>query len=111
MTSPGAPRPVTSWVRMSFIFCIPTLPLANGAGVRQQRHLTAVLHGRGDVVLVLGAVAGHSTGPDLAAVGNELPQQVRVLVVDVLGLVLAECADLLLRLAHRGLGHDVLLSY
>src|SRR5882672_10757411 len=99
MTSPGAPRPVTSWVRMSFMCPYP--PLANGAGVRQQRHLTAVLHSRGDVALVLGAVAGDPTGTDLAAVGNELPQQVRVLVVDVLRLVLAKGANLLLRLAHR----------
>src|SRR5206468_1680749 len=58
-----------------------------------------------DVPLVLRAVAGHPTGPDLAAVGDELPQQVRVLVVDVGVLLLAEGAHLLLRLTCRRLGH------
>src|SRR5829696_10161087 len=78
---------------------------ARRRGVGQQRHLTAVLHGRGDVALVLAAVATDAAGTDLAAVGDELPQQRRVLVVDVGRLVLAELADLLLDLADGGLGH------
>src|SRR5829696_7902786 len=78
---------------------------ARRRGVGQQRHLTAVLHGRGDVALVLAAVATDAAGTDLAAVGDELPQQRRVLVVDVGRLVLAELADLLLDLANGGLGH------
>src|SRR3712207_3636780 len=78
---------------------------ARRGGVGQQGHLTAVLHGRGDVPLVLAAVAAHAAGTDLAAVGDELPQQRRVLVVDVGRLVLAELADLLLGLADGGLGH------
>src|SRR3982075_4004888 len=95
---------------MSFIVCRPSL--SRGAGVRQQRHLAAVLHSRGDVALVLGAVAGHPAGTDLAAVGDVLPQQVRVLVVDGRDLVLAKGANLLLRLAHRRLSHgDSLFSY
>src|SRR4051794_1898414 len=76
--------------------------------VGEQRHLAAVLHGGRDVALVLAAVAAHAAGTDLAAVGDELPQQGRVLVVDVGRLVLAELADLLLGLANRGLGHRVL---
>src|SRR3954451_9481047 len=88
---------------MSFIR--PSLPSARGARVGQQRHLAAVLDRRRDVALVLRAVAGDSTGADLAAVGDELPQQVGVLVVDVGVLLLAEGAHLLLRLASRGLGH------
>src|SRR5450631_4113553 len=95
--SPGAPRPATSLVRMSFMVVVPSL--ARGAGVGQQRHLAAVLHRGGDVALVLGAVAGDPTGPDLAAVGNVLPQQVGVLVVDV--------GNLLLRLAKGNLRHRV----
>src|SRR3712207_9337947 len=78
---------------------------ARRGGVGQQGHLTAVLDGRGDVPLVLAAVAAHAAGTDLAAVGDELPQQGRVLVVDVGRLVLAELADLLLGLPNRGLGH------
>src|SRR3954467_10175954 len=88
---------------MSFIG--PSLPSACGARVGQQRHLAAVLDGDRDVALVLGAVAGHPTGADLAAVGDELPQQVGVLVVDVGALLLAEGAHLLLRLASRRLCH------
>src|SRR4051812_22871317 len=57
---------------------------------------------------MLAAVAADTAGTDLAAVGDELPQQGRVLVVDVGRLVLAELADLLLGLANRGLGHRVL---
>src|SRR4051812_19158193 len=86
---------------MSFIVVMS----ARRRGVGQQRHLTAVLHGRRDVPLVLAAVAADAAGTDLAAVGDELPQQGRVLVVDVGRLVLAELADLLLGLANRGLGH------
>src|SRR3954466_8331291 len=87
---------------MSFI-CVG--PLACSARVGQQRHLAAVLDGDRDVALVLRAVAGHPTGADLAAVGDELPQQVGVLVVDVGALLLAEGAHLLLRLASRRLCH------
>src|SRR3712207_9117872 len=81
---------------------------ARRRGVGQQCHLAAVLHGHGDITLVLAAVAADAAGTDLAAVGDELPQQSRVLVVDVGRLVLAELADLLLGLANRGLGHLVL---
>src|SRR4051812_12236656 len=86
---------------MSFI----VLMSARRRGVGQQRHLAAVLHCHGDVTLVLAAVAADAAGTDLAAVGDELPQQRRVLVVDVGRLVLAELADLLLDLADGGLGH------
>src|SRR3954449_1129670 len=78
---------------------------ACGRGVGQQCDLAGVLDRDRDVALVLAAVAGDPTGPDLAAVGDELPQQAGVLVVDVLGLVLAECAGLRLRLAQDRLGH------
>src|SRR3954465_15057158 len=81
---------------MSFIV---SLPSARSAGVGQQRHLAAVLDRDGDVALVLRAVAGHPPGADLAAVGDELAQQVGVLVVDRCRLLLAEGAHLLLRLA------------
>src|SRR3954452_3397833 len=86
---------------MSFIVVMS----ARRGGVRQQRHLAAVLHSHGDVTLVLAAVAADAAGTDLAAVGDELPQQRRVLVVDVGRLVLAELADLLLDLANGRLGH------
>src|SRR5690349_25161341 len=78
---------------------------ARRGGVGEQRHLAAVLHGGRDVALVLAAVAAHAAGTDLAAVGDELAQQRRVLVVDVRRLVLAELADLLLGLAQNRLGH------
>src|SRR3954469_24993288 len=104
MVSPEEPRPVTSAVRISFI----VLMSARRRGVGQQRHLAAVLHGHGDVTLVLAAVAADAAGTDLAAVGDELPQQRRVLVVHAGRLVLAELADLFLDLADGGLGHWVL---
>src|SRR4051795_7945378 len=78
---------------------------AGRAGVGQQRHLAAVLHCDGDVALMLRAVARHPTRADLAAVGDELAQKRRVLVVDVGRLLLAEDADLFLGLAKWWLGH------
>src|SRR5215469_6530553 len=81
--------------------------LPGRARVGQHRHLTRVLDRGGDVALRLGAVSGHAPGPDLAAVGDELTQQRRVLVVDVGDLLLAEQADFLSWLTdgcfrHRG---------
>src|SRR5215468_9339502 len=85
--------------------CQASLP--GRARVGQHRHLARVLDRGGDVALMLGAVAGHPPGPDLAPVGDELPQQRRVLVVDVGDLLLAEQADFLSWLTdgcfrHRG---------
>src|SRR4051812_47332517 len=88
---------------MSFIAGSPLS--ATGGGVGQQRHLTGVLDGDGHVALVLDAVAGHPTRADLAAVGDELPEQRGVLVVDAGRLLLAELANLLLGLANHCLGH------
>src|SRR5215470_12381122 len=79
--------------------------LPGRARVRQHRHLTCVLDGRGNVALVLGAVAGYPPGPDLAPIGDELPQQRSVLVVDVGDLLLAEQADFLSWLANRCFRH------
>src|SRR5689334_2601118 len=88
---------------MSFIAGSPLS--ATGGRVRQQGHLAGVLDRDGDVPLVLDAVAGHPTGADLAAVGDELAEQVGVLVVDTGRLLLAELANLLLRLADHCLRH------
>src|ERR1700729_3406380 len=79
--------------------------LASRAGVREQRHLARVLDRRGDVALVPGAVTGDPARADLAAVGDVLAEQARVLVVHVADLVVAEGADLLLGLANWWLRH------
>src|SRR6266545_3638671 len=80
--------------------------LALADGVWKQRHLSGVLDRRRDVALVLGAVPRDPPGADLAAVAHELPQQVHVLVVDVVLLVSAELAELALGLAlERALWH------
>src|ERR1700741_55833 len=85
-----------------------TSSLPGRARVGQHRHLPRVLDRRGAVALVLGAVTGHPPGPDLAAVGDELPQQRRVLVVDVGDLLLAEQADFLSWLTNWGFTHFVI---
>src|SRR5690606_40684083 len=51
------------------------------------------------------AIAGDAARADLAAIGDVLAQQRRVLEVDVVDLVLAEGANFLLRFAHSGLHH------
>src|SRR6478752_8603479 len=91
-------------------FRVRLLPSASGRGVGQQRDLAGILDRGGDTALVLGAVAGHPAGADLAAVGDEPAQQVGVLVVDGGRRFLAEGAHLLLGLANWGLGHGVSLS-
>src|ERR671932_625133 len=103
MTSPGVPRPDTSWVRMIFM---SRLRSPARRGVRKERHLTGVLHRAGDLPLLLGADAGHPPRADLAAVGDELAQQRGVFVVDVGDALLVEGVHLLLRLAQcRSLRH------
>src|ERR1700722_8474846 len=83
----------------------PSPASARCARVGQQGHLAGVLDRLGDVTLVLGAVSGDPAGPDLAPVGNELPQQPGVLVVHVGDLLLAEQADFLPGLADRCFRH------
>src|SRR6202043_2729694 len=79
--------------------------LARRAGVRKQRHLAGVLDRRRDVPLVARAVARHPPGADLAPVRDVLAEQAGVFVVDVGDPLLAEHANLLLRLAEWWLGH------
>src|SRR5262249_1017595 len=101
------PRPLTSWVRMSFIgvrdMCRSSL--SRRAGVGKQGHLTGVLDRGGHIPLVPGAVPGNPPGADLAAIGDVLAEKARVLVVHVADLVLAERANLLLGLAQWWLRH------
>src|SRR4051794_17721596 len=73
------------------------------ADVRQQRELTRALDRAGDLVLVPAARARDTTRTDLPAVGDELPQQVDVLVVDELDLVAAVLAGLPAAAASSGL--------
>src|SRR5699024_8385606 len=54
------------------------------AGERQEGHLAGVLHGGGDLTLLLRGQAGDAAGTDLAAVGDELAKEVDVLVVHLL---------------------------
>src|SRR5688572_30582941 len=107
--SPGAPSPRTSWFRMTFTTSSLMGDPRSADRVRQQGHLASVLDRGGHVTLVLRAVAGDSAGADLAPVAHELPEQVHVLVVDVVLLVRTELAELALWLAREtpALGHAV----
>src|SRR5213080_1404764 len=97
--SPARPRPATSRVRISFIGS------PGRRGVGQQSHLAGVLDRLGDLALLLRGDAGDPAGADLAAVGDELAEQVRVLVVDVVDLRRGERVLLLLGFANRWLWH------
>src|SRR5574337_1375353 len=66
--------------------------LPHRRGERQQCDLAGVFHRERDVTLMLNAVAGHPTGPDLAALADVGAQQRGVFVVDHLALVGAERA-------------------
>src|SRR5215210_7227657 len=88
--SPRCPIFSTSWVSMT---CIGSLPPDH---VWQQRHLPGALdRGRG-LALVLRAEARDPTSTDLAAIRDEPPQHVVVLVVHVGHVLLAEHARLAL---------------
>src|SRR5690606_22355290 len=89
---------------MSFICSAPDS--ATAGRVRQQRHLARVLDRLGDLTLLLDGDAGDAAGTDLATVGDELPQQRGVLVIDVGDAGSRERVALLLRLPDNGLGHD-----
>src|SRR3954465_5659628 len=99
--SPGAPRLVTSWVRMSFI----RTSLAAGRGVGQQSHLAGVLDGLGDETLLLDGDTRDPARADLAAVRDELAQKRGVLVIDFGDLGRGERVALLLRLPDYWLCH------
>src|SRR3954447_23995240 len=90
---------------MSFISSVPSGRSAGRAGVRQQGHLPRVLDGLGNLALLLHRNAGDPTGSDLAAVRDELPQDVDVLVIDLLDSRALERVLLLLGLANGWLRH------
>src|SRR4051812_30655621 len=62
--------------------------------IRNERDLAGALDRRLQLALVLGAGAGNAPRQDLAALRHERPDQLHVLVVDVVDLVRAELADL-----------------
>src|SRR5580765_1565884 len=62
--------------------------------IRNERDLPGALDRRLQLALVLGAGSGNAPRQDLAALGHERPDQLDVLVVDVVDLVRAELADL-----------------
>src|SRR4051794_11333560 len=78
---------------------------AGRAGVRQQGHLPRVLDGLGDLALLLHGDAGDTPGSDLATIGDELAQDVDVLVVDLLDTRGLQRVLLLLGLTDRRLRH------
>jgi hypothetical protein len=63
-------------------------------GVRQHRHETSPLEGRGQHPLMLRARAALAARIDLAAVADETANTANVFVVDLLDLIDAERADL-----------------
>src|SRR4051812_45571718 len=73
------------------------------ADVGQERQLARALDRAGDLVLMPAARARDPARPDLAAVGDELPQGGDVLVVDELHLVAAVLAGLPAPAAPSGL--------
>ena len=73
----------------------------------QQRDGTSALDGLAQLTLMLGAVAGHTAGQDLAALVDETTQTVDVLVVDVFDLIHTEGAHLTAGAAQPQVGYFV----
>src|SRR5262245_35708226 len=78
---------------MTWIFSIAR-PLLARHGEGHERDHARPLDGQRHLALVLGAVAADAPRDDLAAVGDEVLEGLRVLVVDLDLLVGAEAADL-----------------
>src|SRR6476646_9992951 len=68
-------------------------------GEREKRDVARPLDGERHLALVQGAVAADAAGNDLAALGNEVLERLRVLVINEHGLVRAELANALLATA------------
>src|SRR5919107_5967057 len=88
--SPRCPIFSTSSVSIT---CTGSLPPDH---VRQKRHLPGALDRGRSLALVLRTEAGDPTSPDLAAIRDEPPQQIVVLVVNVGNVLLAKHARLAL---------------
>src|SRR5580704_13851629 len=78
--------------RSSRITCMVALLLHD---IGQQRHEAGALDGVGQNVLLLVADRGDARRHDLAALGNEAPQELDVLVVDLGRIIARERAGLL----------------
>ena len=64
-------------------------------GKRQQSDVARPLDGRGKATLVRRAHSGQPPGDDLAPLGDKLPKQANILVIDIVNLLDAEFTDLL----------------
>src|SRR5215471_174579 len=82
---------------MIWIFSMARLASLAGDRERHEGDHARALHGERHLALVLGAVAADAPGHDLAPVGDEVLERLRVLVVDHDLLVGAEAADLAAR--------------
>src|ERR1700744_175897 len=74
--------------------CMAMFSLLSGHGERHERDHAGALDRRAHLALMRGAVAADATRNDLAAIGDEVLQRLRILVVDGDVLVGAEAADL-----------------
>ena len=72
-----------------------SLGARGAARKRQQRDVARALDGHAQSALVTGTDAGHAARQNLAALLDELRQNVRALVVDEVHLLDAELADFL----------------
>src|SRR5262245_61606493 len=79
---------------MTWIFSAMVASLFPRHRERHERDHAGPLDGQRHLALVLGAVAADSARNDLAPVGDEVLQRLRILVVDGDGSVRAELADL-----------------
>src|SRR5947209_8242331 len=70
------------------------VPLLSRHGERHQRDHAGALDRGAHLALMRGAVAADTTRNDLAAIGDEVLQRLRILVIDRHVLVGAEAADL-----------------
>src|SRR5215210_1123831 len=78
-----------------------TFTVASPRRIGEQGDFTSVLDGGCHPALVLSAIAGHPSCPNLPALAHELAQQSDVLVVDSLRFVGAELTKLSLALTRR----------
>jgi hypothetical protein len=62
----------------------PVFRASVDAGVREQGNRLRTLHSSGEIALLLGVEASDATRNDLAALGDEVAQDVRILVIKLM---------------------------
>ena len=91
LTTAGTTSAVSSDLAAAFVFLLDIFSIIYLAGyVREKAHESSALHGCGQLALVLGGDARTLPGDETAVRVDELAQDLRIFVIDLVEIMLAE---------------------